>query len=316
MELQVRFVIVGVSRGLYYFNPHFEGLQFIPVTLWPADIAKRFESLETALAAEQLRVAALEKEALRALALRLLPPVPLAPLSSPEGSTRSSQSSSASAAQQAAYHQAQRDESALQRELKIAAVNFYGLWDGPHGDGDVWRVRTMIPAAGSILFSDCTAAHIYPRKSPFSADLAGELSLPDDFMTDPRGLLLLPKSVEQAYDRQGIVLAPALGRITLWPAFVGRLSAAELADVTPFFGTVLSWPSMALAEPHYPYMRLLAWACLAVLHEGPPADPRRPALDVIEGEKKSASPTADGNECVTRLSGGRDLDLSMPRAAP
>lgn len=61
---------------------------------WPAELARRIESLEVtvseqaaALASEKLRVAALEKEALKALAFRLLPPVPPAPLSSPAGSS-------------------------------------------------------------------------------------------------------------------------------------------------------------------------------------------------------------------------------------
>ena len=259
-----------------------------------------------ALASEKHRVAALEKEALRALAFRLLPPVPPAPLSSPAGSSRSSQSSSATPAQQAAYRHKQQAEAALQRQLKIAAVDFYDLWEGPHGDADAWRVRTMIPVAGSVSFRDCTAAHIYPRNAEFPAELATALALPEDFMASPRSLLLLPKVVELAYDRHAIVLVPAMGRITVWPAFVGRLSPAELAAVTPYFGTDLQWPAMAAAEPHFPYMRLLAWACLAVLRTNPPTHPGMPTVDAIEQEAKSASPTASGNDGLARLCAGLD----------
>lgn len=165
----------------------------------------------------------------------------------------------------------------------------------------------MIPAAGSVLFRDCTAAHIYPRNAEFPAEIAAALALPEDFMTSPRSLLLLPKAVELAYDRQAIVLAPALGRITVWPAFVGRLSSVELAEVAPYFGTHLQWPAMTAAEPHFPYMRLLAWACLAVLRAKPPKFAGMPTADAIEEEAKSpASPTATGNDGLARLCGGLD----------
>ena len=265
-----------------------------------ADLAKRIESLEATVSAEKLRVAVLEKEALKTLALRLLPIVAPPPLSSLSGSSRSSQSSNASAAQQAAYHLAQTQESERQLALTIAAVDYYGLWHGPHVDGTAWSAHTMIPAAGAMPFKDCIAAHIYPRKSPFPSKLAAALALPANFMDDPRCVLLLPKPVEVAYDRQAIVLAPALGCITVWPAFVGRLSPHELANVAPFFGTVLEWPSKAGPDPHYPFMRLLAWACLAVLRLEPPTDPRMPPLVVIAEQAKSASPTAAGNYGVTR----------------
>ena len=94
----------------------------------------------------------------------------------------------------------------------MAAVSYYGLWDGPHDVGDSnWRAFTML-GGPSLPFQECRLAHIIPASTPETVvnDVAEFLHLDRDpmFLTTPRAYLLLPSVLEKAYDRDAVIFCP------------------------------------------------------------------------------------------------------------
>ena len=159
--------------------------------------------------------------------------------------------------------------------------------------------------------SYCTLAHIYPKRAPSVRELALQLAMKEDFMTDPRCCLLLPKEVEVAMDREAVVLAPQRGGvITVWPVHMERLSAEEEAKVVPYLGRTLEWPMRAPPPPLVPclpFMRLLAWRCVGILSAGslPPAAPwvDDGAIAAVREAAMTASVTAEGTAGLAELAG-------------
>ena len=234
-------------------------------------------------------VAALTKEQRLARALRLLPPVVPASLSSPSRSEELSPSM-------------KRNQ---QSDLKAKAVMYYfGVMAPP----PVGKAYTMLGEVDVNEHSHCALAHIYPKRAPHVRELAQQLRLKEDFLTDPRCCLLLPTVVEVAMDREAVVLAPNQGGIiTVLPMRMERLSAEEKARLEPFLGKTLAWPTLTADPPRLPFMRLLAWRCVGILCAGGPL-PAVPwadddAIAAMREAAMNSSLSAEGTDGLAELAG-------------
>ena len=235
-------------------------------------------------------VAELTKEQRLARALRLLPPVVPASLSS---SSRSGEQSSSSTRSQ-------------QSSLKAKAVMFYFGVMAPPPEGKAYSMLGEIDVGEH---SHCALAHIYPEGAPHAHELAQQLRLKPDFLTDPRCCLLLPKVVEVAMDREAVVIAPQRGGIiTVLPLRMELLSLEEQAHVAPYLNKTLAWPTQTAAPACLPFMRLLAWRCVAALGTGrpPPAAPWAATDDAVTAVLEaamSASQSEEGTGGLAELAG-------------
>ena len=253
-----------------------------------AEMAAREAASAAREAASAARITVLEKQQLRDLAARLLPPVAPASRSSPSRSSELSPTV----------------KSSQQIELKNKAWAYYGISPPTNGKhptmlGDVDYIKDV---------SYCTLAHIYPKSAPNVAELATQLRLKPDFLSDPRCCLLLPKAVEVAMDCEAVVLAPSRdGVITVCRAHMERLSEALMTQVEPFIGHRLEWPSRSWDPQRLPFMRLLAWRCIGVLAKGelPPEGPWQNDATIAEVREAAmnASHSSEGTAGLGDLAG-------------
>ncbi len=234
-------------------------------------------------------VAALTKEQRLARALRLLPPVVPASLSSPSRSGEQSPSRRRS----------------QQSSLKAKAVMYYFGVVAPPAEG---KAYSMLGEIDVNEHSHCALAHIYPKGALHAHELAQQLRLKADFLTDPRCCLLLPKVVEVAMDREAVVLAPQRGGIiTVLPVRMELLSPEEQARVAPYLDKTLEWPNRTVVPACLPFMRLLAWRCIAILGTGRPL-PAAPwaapdAVATVREAAMNASQSEEGTNGLAELAG-------------
>ena len=234
-------------------------------------------------------VAALTKEQRLARALRLLPPVVPASQSSPSRSDELSPSR-------------KRSQQSL---LKAKAVMYYFGVTAPPPAG---KAYTMLGDVDVDERSHCALAHIYPKGAPHAHELAQQLCLKPDFLTDPRCCLLLPKAVEVAMDREAIVLAPQRGGvITVLPVRMELLSPEEQAQVAPYLDKTLEWPNRTANPACLPFMRLLAWRCVSILGASrPPLAAPWADTDTVAAVREAAmnaSFSAEGTAGLAELAG-------------
>jgi hypothetical protein len=200
-------------------------------------------------------------------------------------------------------------------DLKMAVIEFYGLWALPNAEGGERRVYSMlsdVPVDGmrpSMSFKNAILAHIWP--SSMARDvvvLRRLLGLPQDFHLHPRNFLILDKFTENAFDADALLLLPARpasGAPASARARVYRLarylahkapdvSEKARADIGALDGRVLFLPGAA--DGKLPFLRLLAWKAVSALRAGAEADDEAKSVgtaDVLwDASLKSGSDTA------------------------
>ncbi len=104
------------------------------------------------------------------------------------------------------------------------------------------------------------------------------------------------------------MLAPQRGGIiTVLPVRMGLLSPEEQAQVAPYLGKTLAWPTQTADPACLPFMRLLAWRCIAILGTGrpPPAAPwaATDAVTAVLEAAMSASQSEEGTGGLAELAG-------------
>lgn len=157
--------------------------------------------------------------------------------------------------------------------IKRATLDYYGLGVDMTGDNTAnWTARTMTSSA-TVPFADCTLSHIWPQTMSDAADtIAEELKLPERFYEHPRNFLVLPKPLEVAFDKMGVVLIPnRSGDIVVRRWATTRLSRDEEREISKFYGQVLDWPTRAQHQPHLPFMRLMAFRVFSASKHAPAA---------------------------------------------
>lgn len=190
-------------------------------------------------------------------------------------------------------------------ELKVRTLEYYGLVESREGDDKkVWTARTMLhaPDAPPLPLEACTLAHIWPSElSRLASEIAAELHLPDNFYTEPRNYLVLPKDAHDGFDNHALIFLPGIGgNITVRKWRVEDRSVEEAAAVSKYFGMELTWPNKAVATPHLPFMRLLAWRMLTAIKKQPDDEPAISWGDE-QNAALNASVGAEGNKAVRDL---------------
>jgi len=166
-------------------------------------------------------------------------------------------------------------------DLKIAVIEYYGLWSARKDPLRDSLVHTMLPntdaeaAAGAttpVPFSEAILAHIWPSGHGHEGGVA-HLHLAEDFHVDPRNFLILRKGAEVAFDADALLLFPRRGSADgticptavsrRFPAKEARIPIAHSAEFAGYHGRTLFLPNAAAGR--VPCMRLLGWKAVSAL---------------------------------------------------
>lgn len=157
--------------------------------------------------------------------------------------------------------------------LKIATIEYYGLWASSEPDKASRTVYTMLPASApaggasqvAVPFKDAILSHIWPAKAD-PREISELLGLGSDFNVQPRNFLILPKAIEKAFDADDLLLLPFRETSPAPHRGVRARLHPDTDSTHP-----LAWTdrvSLFLpreSEGHVPYLRLLAWKAISAL---------------------------------------------------
>ena len=235
--------------------------------------------------------------------------------------------------------------------LKIATIEYYGLWASAESDETARRVFTMLASSAaeeaapvSVPFKEAILAHIWPSVlAPKALDAGGLLCLPEGFHVNPRNFLLLRKPAKRAFDADALLLLPrrtpgegqeAVARVfshhtnrlphaeralfshaaeAASPAAAAAAAAAALAcGSTGYDGRLLFLPRAA--DGRVPFMRLLAWKALSALradHEDADAQADLPAELTLDATASSGAAALAGSGAAGCLNSAGVLFLPL-----
>ena len=234
--------------------------------------------------------------------------------------------------------------------LKIATIEYYGLWASAESDETARRVFTMLASSAaeeaapvSVPFKEAILAHIWPSVlAPKALDAGGLLCLPEGFNVNPRNFLLLRKPVERAFDADALLLLPrrtagegqavvarvfsrhtnrlpeaeralfSHAAVAASPAAAAAAAAAPACGSTGYDGRLLFLPRAA--DGRVPFMRLLAWKALSALraaHEDADARADLPAELTLDATASSGAAALAGSGAAGRLTSAGLLFLPL-----
>jgi hypothetical protein len=158
--------------------------------------------------------------------------------------------------------------------LKIATIDYYGLWASTHVKPETRMVYPMLSDSPDdtppvpVPFKDAQLAHIWPSSQASVADNVGSfLRLRDGFHVEVRNFLILTEDTHVAYDADEILLLPSRG---MPPGVRSRLfkierehDATKRNELAKYDGKKLYLPRAG--DGKVPYMRLLGWKTVSAL---------------------------------------------------
>lgn len=161
--------------------------------------------------------------------------------------------------------------------LKMATIDYYGLWASKEGDDSTaWTVHPMLAADGladgkpaPLPFKEAILSHVWPSKGGGETDkLAALPGLPPTFSVEPRNFLILPKFFEQAFDGDAMLLLPHRGQPPGVSVRLHRLDVlppADAAKLRDFCSVPRKLYFPGAADGKLPFLRALGWKALSAL---------------------------------------------------